>query len=497
MKPTTTTRRLLKQPRRTLLSLALVATLSGSTFGVSSEAQAGCGIFQVFCDTANDVGNTITNTANDIGNTITNTANDAGNTITNTANDVANDTKTFTTEQWNNAKQTAKDGYDAAKNAVVNVAFNTLKNEAVGHYNEFLKKMQGIGNAFNSAPEMQTLATAVKNQNAVGIATRLPNVLRAAFVTSQGNSTLAQFEETLNSGKMGSLLLVFSGGAGAVLGASVDVGLAIDIAYVKYALEQWKLNPTNPATGLGYQGSLGSIFTAAGGSVGASIGGGLDFLFGYHAAPPNGVGGPGASVGAQVKFGGGVGFEVAWDISGVPWKLVAGTLALGAGAEFDASVGANFTAVIAKVCHNGTFQGGNNTCPAVAVEYTNLQNRWKPAEKIHIEYGSIASGTIQPGWASAKWTMEPVAGTEYVRLKNRWKPSQYIHIEHGSIASGTIQSGWHSAQWKKVLISGTSYFRLQNRWKPSQYIHIEHGVIASGAIQPGWHSAQWLSVGNL
>lgn len=128
-----------------------------------------------------------------------------------------------------------------------------------------------------------------------------------------------------------------------------------------------------------------------------------------------------------------------------------------------------------------------------------VQNYWKRAEHLNIEYGAISSSAIQTYWLSAIWQFQ-VTGDGYVRIRNLWKPNEYLNIETGVIRSSTIQPYWTSAHWKLVeyrdgtnpeTIDGQT-FRIQNRWKPDQYLHIENGVIQSGTILPQWHSALWI-----
>ncbi|MEQ8364975.1 MAG: hypothetical protein RH948_19030 [Cyclobacteriaceae bacterium] len=127
---------------------------------------------------------------------------------------------------------------------------------------------------------------------------------------------------------------------------------------------------------------------------------------------------------------------------------------------------------------------------ATSQNFVKLKNRWKPTEYIHVEQPTPASGGIQPGWHSAQWLLEPVAGTAFYKIKNRWK-NTYLHIEQGPLAIGDIQSGWWSAQWQIEAIPGTSFYRLRNRWKPTVAIHNQNGRLEAGAIQDGWWSAQW------
>lgn len=127
--------------------------------------------------------------------------------------------------------------------------------------------------------------------------------------------------------------------------------------------------------------------------------------------------------------------------------------------------------------------------------YKNIQNRWKPNQYLHIEYGSIQSGPRRrTDWHSAQWKMIPVPGTKYVQFQNRWKSDQYLHIQNGKLESGRLGApGWWSAHWELVKVPGTKYVQIRNRWKSNQYLHNETGKIQAGRLgAPGWWSAQWL-----
>ncbi|AZP11611.1 RICIN domain-containing protein [Undibacterium parvum] len=129
---------------------------------------------------------------------------------------------------------------------------------------------------------------------------------------------------------------------------------------------------------------------------------------------------------------------------------------------------------------------------ANAQSYSQFQNRWKPEQVIHNEYGFAQAGPVQPAWESAMWVIESVPGeVEYRRLRSVWKADHYLHIENGRIQAGPIESGWHSAMWELETVKGSSFVRLRNRWQENQYLHIENGSLQSGSISPGWHSAMW------
>lgn len=130
---------------------------------------------------------------------------------------------------------------------------------------------------------------------------------------------------------------------------------------------------------------------------------------------------------------------------------------------------------------------------ASAQEFIRLENRWKPAEQIHNQTGPVTSGPTEPGWYSAQWLTEPLAGGKYFRLKNRWK-GNYLHNQNGTLELGAIEPGWNSAMWVFETTDIPGYFRVQNLWT-KQYLHNENGSLELGAIQPNWWSAQWRLLG--
>lgn len=122
-----------------------------------------------------------------------------------------------------------------------------------------------------------------------------------------------------------------------------------------------------------------------------------------------------------------------------------------------------------------------------ASNYKKIGNRHQTAQYIHTEGGPLVSGSIQSGWWTAQWQMEPVSGTQYYRIRNRYT-GHYLHAENPQVQAGTIQSGWLSAQWE--LEPTQQHFRIRNRWRGT-YLHVEYGSLQLGTISTTWHSAQW------
>jgi hypothetical protein len=132
---------------------------------------------------------------------------------------------------------------------------------------------------------------------------------------------------------------------------------------------------------------------------------------------------------------------------------------------------------------------------ASAQSKARIQNVWKTDQFIHAENTQVQAGTIKPGWESAMWVMEPVAGEpNYRRLRNVWKADEYLHVENEKLQVGPIQPGWESAMWAIEPVKGSTSVRIRNRWLDTNYLNIEHGRLESGAIGDGWLSAMWRMV---
>ncbi|OWY25853.1 hypothetical protein C7N43_32780 [Sphingobacteriales bacterium UPWRP_1] len=123
------------------------------------------------------------------------------------------------------------------------------------------------------------------------------------------------------------------------------------------------------------------------------------------------------------------------------------------------------------------------TCLATQAQ-TTITNRWT-AEKIGLQNGTPYCSTS----ATDKWIVEQAEGG-YVRLKNV-ATGTYLHTENGGqLGSGTIQPGWWSAQW--TLKPADGHTQIINRWT-NGYLHNENGKLEIGDLgAPGWWSAQWI-----
>ncbi|WP_273455893.1 RICIN domain-containing protein [Nevskia ramosa] len=93
--------------------------------------------------------------------------------------------------------------------------------------------------------------------------------------------------------------------------------------------------------------------------------------------------------------------------------------------------------------------------------------------------------------ADASLTMESVPeDRRYTRLRAADRDA-YLSIEDGPLAATSIQPGWWSAMWELEPISDGSR-RLKNRWKPEVYIHNQNGAVEAAPIDPGSASAHWI-----
>ncbi|MEX2285084.1 MAG: PLAT/LH2 domain-containing protein [Gemmatimonadota bacterium] len=122
----------------------------------------------------------------------------------------------------------------------------------------------------------------------------------------------------------------------------------------------------------------------------------------------------------------------------------------------------------------------------VAAQTVKLNNRWKSDQFLSNGDGRALVTNVSTATATT-WIIEPVQGTEFVRLKSGL--GGYLHTEGGPLEIGSIQPGWHSAMW--ILEPVENFVRIRNRWRGT-YIHVEQGRLEVGAIQPGWHSAMWV-----
>ncbi len=131
-------------------------------------------------------------------------------------------------------------------------------------------------------------------------------------------------------------------------------------------------------------------------------------------------------------------------------------------------------------------------------QLSRLRNHWKPDLYINTQAGMPDASPIQPGWWSAQWAFDvqsPVQGdpvsTKAFWIHNRWKPNEYLNVESGSLQSTPIQPGWLSARWTLEQIPGTTLYRIRNVWQPTKCLNIESGTLTASEVGPGWWSSWW------
>jgi hypothetical protein len=125
------------------------------------------------------------------------------------------------------------------------------------------------------------------------------------------------------------------------------------------------------------------------------------------------------------------------------------------------------------------------------LQYVRIRNYWKPDEYLNIESGVPTSGPIQPGWYSARWTLEQPAPFLFW-IHNFWKPDEYLNIQNG-LQSTSLSPGWLSARWVMEPVAGSNnnLYRIRNMWNPNLYLNNQNGALAATEVQPGWFSAMW------
>jgi hypothetical protein len=132
------------------------------------------------------------------------------------------------------------------------------------------------------------------------------------------------------------------------------------------------------------------------------------------------------------------------------------------------------------------------------IQLSRLRNYWKPDLYINTETGVPSATEIGPGWWSAQWDFDvqpfvegdPLS-TKVFWIHNRWKPNEYLNIQSGTLQSTSIQPGWLSARWSLEQIPGTNLYRIRNVWQPPLCLNIESGKLTASEADPGWWSSYW------
>lgn len=118
-----------------------------------------------------------------------------------------------------------------------------------------------------------------------------------------------------------------------------------------------------------------------------------------------------------------------------------------------------------------------------------IQNAWKGTFLTN-QNGFPGLGTRD---ANGQWQLERISGSSDVRIKNL-QSGLYLHSETDATTPvlGPIQPGWWSAMWVLEPVAGAAdQFKIKNKYR-NNYLHAETGTIQTGAVQPGWISARWI-----
>ena len=110
---------------------------------------------------------------------------------------------------------------------------------------------------------------------------------------------------------------------------------------------------------------MGTYFYVGGGALGPTLGVGGDFVIGYHLSHPDGVGGPGLDVAAEIKAAAGGSFAVGYDLSVLPGgtpEIVVATVGVGAGAKASFTIGGSYTFIINTLCPDGSLRHLSSDC---------------------------------------------------------------------------------------------------------------------------------------
>lgn len=122
-----------------------------------------------------------------------------------------------------------------------------------------------------------------------------------------------------------------------------------------------------------------------------------------------------------------------------------------------------------------------------------IRNLGNPERSV-VSPGPAPRGPLPPiadGLPYIVQRLEPLGGNVF-RIRDAAVPGRMLHIQDGPLASGPIDPGWHSARWTFAPVLGAARrFQVRNLWKPDQCLNIEAGPLTCGPIEPGWLSAQW------
>jgi hypothetical protein len=124
--------------------------------------------------------------------------------------------------------------------------------------------------------------------------------------------------------------------------------------------------------------------------------------------------------------------------------------------------------------------------------YKPLVNRWKPDQRIRVNFFDVVAGQANDGDKTAVWCFNPVQGTEFVNLENADKSC--LKAQFGGLAAG-FASTWDESLWAIEPVPGTEYVEIKNK-STGTYLHIQNGKLELGPREPGWLSSQWILTDN-
>ncbi|MEE9355405.1 MAG: DUF4751 family protein [Methylococcaceae bacterium] len=264
----------------------------------------------------------------------------------------------FTAHQGKMAFDETKKGVELAGKALEGVAKEAYKGAAeafLGQVKAPLEKMvKSWKDSVDRKPQdFLALQKAIQAGDGHAIQAALEQMLNDMV----NNSSLGLIAKDLKDKNAGSFLVVVSAGGGLGFTGHGDMGIAIDIDYLIHVGKTGKSS--------GFQGAIASLFAVTGLQLGPAAGGGVDVMFGYHVANPEGVGGPSMDISLEIKAAVGGGIGVGFDMTHTPWKVNTANIGLGAGVEVQLSAGPSFGLVLGQLCGNGTFLAVNGKCPNV------------------------------------------------------------------------------------------------------------------------------------
>lgn len=119
-----------------------------------------------------------------------------------------------------------------------------------------------------------------------------------------------------------------------------------------------------------------------------------------------------------------------------------------------------------------------------------IRNLWKSDQALGHAGGRIDMLPVDGSDGAQYWIIEPAGVEDFVRIRAAGR-DMHLHVEYGDIELGEVEPDWWSAMWRLRDVEGRDdVVRIQNRWKKS-FLHIEYGAVDLGPIGSGQTSAMW------